>query len=156
MQPTNGPAKRSTSQHQPLELSCFDLLLPCPVASQEAAAPAAATQARTALDEMGNKGEFARKESVYRQWIRKGSEFEPEGEGTQAVGQLGDGVRIPAALGCTAQAAAALPPWPAQYVTNRSHTVPIAAGRYHLYVSLACPWASRCVAALNMKASGSP
>lgn len=27
MQPTNGPAKRSTSQHQPLELSCFDLLL---------------------------------------------------------------------------------------------------------------------------------
>ncbi|KAI7842386.1 hypothetical protein COHA_004025 [Chlorella ohadii] len=71
--------------------------------SKEAAAPAAATQARTALDEMGSKGEFARKESVYRQWIRKGSEFEPE------------------------------------------------AGRYHLYVSLACPWASRCVAALNMK-----
>jgi len=25
------------------------------------------------------------------------------------------------------------------------------AGRYHLYVSLACPWASRCVAVMNMK-----
>jgi len=26
-----------------------------------------------------------------------------------------------------------------------------AAGRYHLYVSLACPWANRCIAVLNLK-----
>jgi hypothetical protein len=30
----------------------------------------------------------------------------------------------------------------------------LAAGRYHLYVSLACPWACRCVAALHMKVGG--
>lgn len=24
-------------------------------------------------------------------------------------------------------------------------------GRYHLYISYACPWASRCLAVLNMK-----
>lgn len=70
-----------------------------------AAAPsAAAGGARTALDEMGNKGEFKRQDSQFRNWISKGSgEFEPE------------------------------------------------AGRYHLYVSLACPWASRCVAVMHMK-----
>ncbi|EFN57383.1 hypothetical protein CHLNCDRAFT_142785 [Chlorella variabilis] len=59
--------------------------------------------ARTALDEMGKGGEFRRKDSAFRSWIKKGGEFEPE------------------------------------------------AGRYHLYVSLACPWASRCVALLHMK-----
>lgn len=68
-----------------------------------AAAVAAKAKARTALDEMSTDGQFKRKESVYRNWIRKGGEFEPE------------------------------------------------AGRYHLYVSLACPWASRCVAVMNMK-----
>lgn len=39
----------------------------------------AAPSARTALDEMGKGGEFKRKESVFRQWIRKGGDFEPEG-----------------------------------------------------------------------------
>ena len=29
--------------------------------------------------------------------------------------------------------------------------LPLAAGRYHLYVSLACPWACRCLAVLHMK-----
>ena len=28
---------------------------------------------------------------------------------------------------------------------------PPAAGRFHLYVSYACPWASRCIAALGLK-----
>lgn len=35
---------------------------------------------RTALDEMAKDGAFARKESQFRQWIRKGGRFEPEGE----------------------------------------------------------------------------
>lgn len=38
-----------------------------------------AQAARTALEEMGTKGEFVRKESDYRQWIKAGSEFPPEG-----------------------------------------------------------------------------
>jgi len=29
--------------------------------------------------------------------------------------------------------------------------VPRAAGRYHLYISLACPWANRCLAVRNLK-----
>lgn len=64
---------------------------------------APAGRVRTALEEMDAKGEFKRKESQFRNFIKKGGEFEPE------------------------------------------------AGRYHLYVSLACPWASRCVAVLHMK-----
>lgn len=73
-------------------------------AADGAAQQQAPPKARTALDEMGAKGEFKRKESVYRDWVRKGSgRFEPE------------------------------------------------AGRYHLYVSLACPWACRFVAALHVK-----
>lgn len=52
-----------------------------PTPQQPAAAgAAAAAKARTALDEMGAKGEFQRKESVYRSWIKKGGEYEPEGE----------------------------------------------------------------------------
>lgn len=35
--------------------------------------------ARTALDEMGKGGEFRRKDSAFRSWIKKGGEFEPEG-----------------------------------------------------------------------------
>ena len=49
----------------------------------EAAAGAAAGEpkVRTALDEMGKDGEFKRKSSVYRDWVRKGSgQYEPEGE----------------------------------------------------------------------------
>lgn len=59
--------------------------------------------ARTALDEMGKAGEFQRKASVYREWVKEGGRLTPE------------------------------------------------ADRYHLYVSLACPWACRCLAALHMK-----
>ncbi|PSC67156.1 Glutathionyl-hydroquinone reductase [Micractinium conductrix] len=62
-----------------------------------------ATGARTALDEMGAKGEFKRKDSAFRDIVQKGGRFKPE------------------------------------------------AGRYHLYVSLACPWACRCVAVMHMK-----
>ena len=61
------------------------------------------TGPRTALAETDAKGSFIRKDSTFRNFIEKGSKFEPE------------------------------------------------AGRYHLYVSLACPWANRCVAALHMK-----
>lgn len=35
---------------------------------------------RTALEEMDASGEFKRKESQFRNWIRQGSEFEPEGK----------------------------------------------------------------------------
>lgn len=31
--------------------------------------------------------------------------------------------------------------------------VVLAAGRYHLYIAYACPWASRCLAVRNLKAS---
>lgn len=69
-----------------------------------AAADAKAKPAsRSALEEVSEKGAFVRKDSTYRNIVKKGGEFAPE------------------------------------------------AGRYHLYVSLACPWASRCVALLHMK-----
>uniref|UniRef100_A0A7S0VA80 GST C-terminal domain-containing protein n=1 Tax=Polytomella parva TaxID=51329 RepID=A0A7S0VA80_9CHLO len=58
---------------------------------------------RTAVDEVSKVGEFKRTASAYRNYIKKGSRFEPE------------------------------------------------ANRYHLYVSLACPWACRCLAALYLK-----
>ena len=35
---------------------------------------------RTALDEMGTKGEFKREASGFRSFIEKGGEFEPESE----------------------------------------------------------------------------
>ena len=37
------------------------------------------SKVRTALAETDEKGAFKRNESVYRNWIKKGSEFEPEG-----------------------------------------------------------------------------
>jgi len=58
---------------------------------------------RTAVAETDSKGAFNRRDSTFRNFIEKGTKFEPE------------------------------------------------AGRYHLYVSLACPWANRCVAAMYMK-----
>ncbi|KAG7675170.1 hypothetical protein Ndes2526B_g08028 [Nannochloris sp. 'desiccata'] len=64
---------------------------------------ASSTAPRTALAETDSKGAFTRKDSAFRNFIEKGTKFEPE------------------------------------------------AGRYHLYVSLACPWANRCVAAMYMK-----
>lgn len=74
-----GSAGSLDQHHQQLVSSC-SVLPALPVAPQETGASAAAAKARTALDEMGTKGEFARKDSIYRQWIRKGGEFEPEGE----------------------------------------------------------------------------
>ena len=38
-----------------------------------------AQAARTALDEMGTKGEFVRKDSDFRSWVKSGSEYPPEG-----------------------------------------------------------------------------
>ena len=35
--------------------------------------------ARSALDEMDDKGEFKRKDSTYRDFVKKGSKFEPAG-----------------------------------------------------------------------------
>ena len=34
---------------------------------------------------------------------------------------------------------------------SRDGRFPAVAGRYHLYVSYACPWASRCLAFLKLK-----
>ena len=34
---------------------------------------------------------------------------------------------------------------------SRDGRFPTVAGRYHLYVSYACPWASRCLAFLKLK-----
>ena len=85
--------------------------------------------ARTALEEMGSKGEFVRKESDYRKWVKPGSEFPPEGER--------DGQST----------------LPACHVLTDVKSIYGAAGRYHLYISWACPWASRCAAALYLKVS---
>src|SRR6266436_6162307 len=39
-----------------------------------------------------------------------------------------------------------------EWISNdRSTSYPVVAGRYHLYVSLACPWASRTVIFRNLK-----
>ena len=35
--------------------------------------------ARSALDEMDDKGEFKRKDSTYRDFVKKGSKYEPAG-----------------------------------------------------------------------------
>lgn len=59
--------------------------------------------AKTALHEMGTKGEFVRTAASFRNMIEPAGKHPPE------------------------------------------------SGRYHLYVSLACPWASRCVAGLYLK-----
>ena len=38
-----------------------------------------ATQGRTALEETSDKGEFKRKDSTFRDWVKPGGRFEPEG-----------------------------------------------------------------------------
>lgn len=43
---------------------------------------------RTALEEMDAKGEFKRKESQFRNFIKKGGEFEPEGKWRWPLGRL--------------------------------------------------------------------
>lgn len=58
---------------------------------------------RTAVDETSKEGAFKRTAAVYRNFIEKGTQFEPEGD------------------------------------------------RYHLYISYACPWASRCEAVRQLK-----
>eukprot|EP01023_Acetabularia_acetabulum_P063709 TRINITY_DN8041_c0_g1_i1.p1 TRINITY_DN8041_c0_g1~~TRINITY_DN8041_c0_g1_i1.p1 ORF type:complete len:391 (+),score=45.13 TRINITY_DN8041_c0_g1_i1:27-1199(+) len=59
--------------------------------------------AKTALDEMSKDGEFKRTEAGFRNHIKQGTKFEPEG------------------------------------------------GRYHLYISYACPWACRALALYYLK-----
>ncbi|CAI5951197.1 unnamed protein product [Closterium sp. NIES-65] len=63
----------------------------------------------------------------------------------------------PAATAAAASAGASAPPSAAavpfrQHVTaDGSSGFPAESGRYHLYVSYACPWASRCLMALKLK-----
>ena len=72
-------------------------------------------------------------------------------------GEAGDGRVCALARACRQRcnctdAAAAAPPARAP---PPPPSVPCpAAGRYHLYVSLACPWACRCVAVMHMKVGG--
>lgn len=100
--------------------------------------PSSANGVRSALEETDKKGSFARTEASHRNWIKKGSEFEPEGKELASS--------LPA-VDVIAQ------------TSNTSHVIykcstlfyATTAGRYHLYVCLACPWANRCLAVLNMK-----
>ena len=57
-------------------------------------------KARSALEEMGSKGEFVRKDSVWRDTIKEGSRFAPEGApGWQRLGKGRPcGVALSAAL----------------------------------------------------------
>ena len=95
-------------------------------------------KARSALDEMSNTGEFKRTDSTYRDHVQKGTRFEPEG--TDCVLQQ---VRSTQALHSPLkQLHAAL---------HATWLLLTAAGRYHLYIAYACPWASRCLAVRNLK-----
>ena len=93
-----------------------------------------------------------RKESQFRNFIEPGGRFPPEGVAQSCT------------LFCTAlpgSAQAGLFTWPGcvcNYVSAGVRRVAqlmtwlaAAAGRYHLYISLACPWANRCLAVRNLK-----
>lgn len=93
-----------------------------------------------------------RKESQFRNFIEPGGRFPPEGTAKKCL------------LSCTASPASAqagLFSWPScvcNYVSAGIRRVAqlvtwlaVAAGRYHLYISLACPWANRCLAVRNLK-----
>ena len=68
-------------------------------------------------------GAFVRSDAVYRDKIEEGGIFAPEG--WHSVPRSGLWI-----------------------IMNFD---PHAAGRYHLYISLACPWAHRCLIIRNMK-----
>lgn len=107
-------------------------------------------QARTALDEMANdKGEFKRKESTFRHWIGKDKNF--PAECTEAFLMLREfvlsvsGVFPPSSVVDDDRDVA-------EYFTGVSGLAVV--GRYHLYISWACPWANRCAAVMYLKVTG--
>lgn len=108
-------------------------------------------KARSALDETSN-GEFKRTDSTYRDHIKQGTRFEPEGMSLPL---------ILSTLPCVCSRNAGLPFFctvlygtpSTPFASFTLGTVVFAAGRYHLYIAYACPWASRCLAVRNLKAS---
>lgn len=109
-------------------------------------------KARSALDEMSNKGEFKRTDSTYRDHVKKGTHFEPEGARRMHANVF------------TCCQLMLLPCSALQRLNWTVLAMPIqifiltllaaAAGRYHLYIAYACPWASRCLAVRNLKVCG--
>jgi glutathionyl-hydroquinone reductase len=97
--------------------------------------------ARTALDELGAKGEFVRKEAAWRKWVKNGTYYNMR-ESSRRI------------AGCVSLTNTKfnhpIPPWHSRSTCHRTGTTtdpnaefPAAAGRYHLYVAYACPWAHR-------------
>ena len=89
--------------------------------------------ARTALSDTAD-GAFKRSVSLFRNFIQPGGDHPPEGA---CPVRRRDAPLLP--LLCGRHTRCTLP-------RRRG-----AANRYHLYVSTACPWASRCLAVLYMK-----
>ena len=108
-------------------------------------------KARSALDEMSTKGEFKRTDSTYRDHVKIGTRFEPEGKlGTAQASAKGS-------KQCWSKYSAVtcmrcMLSCPQSLRVSDLHAV-AAAGRYHLYIAYACPWASRCLAVRNLKVS---
>lgn len=108
-------------------------------------------KARSALDEMSTKGEFKRTDSTYRDHVTKGTRFEPEGKLRTAQASAKSSKQRWAkysAVTCMRCMLSRLQSLRILYL----HAV-AAAGRYHLYIAYACPWASRCLAVRNLKVS---
>jgi putative glutathione S-transferase len=81
---------------------------------------------QTAVSDTTADGAFRRQPAVFRERVSQSGRYPPEGACPQAHrGEAGAAMLAPDAF-CTA-------------------------GRYVLYVSLACPWASRCVAVRSLK-----
>ena len=106
---------------------------------------------KASASETGSKGEFKRRDSAFRSPVKVGSEHPPEGMSnsstcsrmlTSAMIRLSSLHRrlmhIPRILRCNCE------PFTEADLLS-------AAGRYHLYISYACPWANRTLAALKMK-----
>lgn len=135
--------------------------------------PAATGPAHTALDEMGKAGEFKRTEAGWRSSIEPGGRFEPEGGwrrsrlasraralttgGSSSHRQTLGSSTCGCNRGRNAVLLAVLLPVPRLGLWCEVHgcrnppttLAPLslaAAGRYHLYISYACPWwVGRCV-----------
>lgn len=117
---------------------------------------AAKPAAQTALDALTKEGAFNRKESGYRNQVEPGGRFPPEGaiDSVYALGCnplsrgiLCDLVVLMLLICGTAPLHTLAAAIPAR--GSRDHLPP--AGRYHLYISYACPWAARCLATLYLK-----
>lgn len=81
-----------------------------------------------------------RKASVYRNVVKKGGDFPPEGDhAVPAVSMMSeDGTTSIYSLRIMSPVLGA-------------NDCCLAAGRYHIYISYACPWANRVLATLKMK-----